>query len=292
MATRFNSDLVEDVARRKIVVFVGAGASKWANPAGGGAFKNWIEFLNHANSMLRSKRVRGIISDLIEARDYLLASELLKEKLDLQWTALLAAEFQQAADVSRLHSALVALDPRIVITTNFDKLIENAWTGVATTRYPTIITKVDGQAFRIFRSEDKYIVKLHGSVDSPDGITFDKSSYQRDAFANRYYSDLLNTLLLTHTFVFVGFSMVDPAVSSIVENAAFRFPDTRPHYIFQSGKAVPEIDDLAKRLRKLYVIRYPEADHHVALAKQLESLAAEAARRRIEISAAGIARPI
>lgn len=283
---KFNADLVDDLARRRVVLFVGAGASKWSMPHGGGKFKDWVGFLETANTKLdRRARVRKIVTGLIQGRDYLLASELLKEHLGSSWFDLLSSEFQQAADVSRLHKALIGLDPRIVITTNFDKLIESAWSAAPSPLYPNVLTRVDANAFKLFRNDERYLIKLHGSIDTPSEIIFDKTSYQVAAFGNNYYSEILSALLLTHTFLFVGFSMVDPAVSLAIENAAFRFPTTRPHYIFQSGPPVPEVDGLWKRLRRLYVLRYAEVDHHVALAEQLEQLGSEAAKRKAELLA-------
>lgn len=286
MPYSFNADLIDDVARRRIVLFVGAGASKWAKPTSGGDFKDWVEFLQSANTELKGrKRIQRLVSEMIEQRDYLLASELLKSNLENRWTSLLEKEFQQVADVSRLHKAMILLDPRIIVTTNFDKLIEGAWAQVPGARYPTVLTRVGAEAFRLFRSDEKYLIKLHGSIDEPGEIVFDKTSYQSGAFSNSYYSEILSVLLLTHTFLFVGFSMNDPAVSMVVENAAYRFPNARPHYVFQPGKAVPEVDDLWKRLRRLYVLRYPNRNDHVALAERLERLGTDAGNRRAEILA-------
>lgn len=285
MATGFNADLVDDVARQRFVVFVGAGASKWAEPTGGGKFKDWVEFLSEANKKVKNRRIRDLVSQQISQNEYLFASELLKENLDNQWQQLLSQEFQQAAEVSRLHKAIINLKPRIIITTNFDKLIEAAWTSAAGTSYPTVITGVGSDAFKLFRNDDKYLIKLHGSIDNPESVVFDKSSYQSGAFNNGYYADILTTLLLTHTFIFIGFSMNDPAISMLVEKSAYKFPATRPHYIFQSGKSVPELDAMWRRLRKLYVLRYAEKDRHKALADQIEQLGAAAAARRSELVA-------
>lgn len=281
----FNADLVEDVARRKFALFVGAGVSKWAHPREGGSFKDWNEFLSEANKRVASSRIKKLVQEQIKKQDLLLASELLKEHLSEAWQEVLEAEFQQAADVSRLHKALFLLRPRIVVTTNFDKLLESAWQEAGSGRYPKVISRVDAAVFRMFRDNDDYLVKIHGSIDEPKEIVFDRTSYQRGAFSNQFYGDFLATLLLTHTLLFVGFSMNDPAISLIVESSAFRYPSSRPHYIFQSGKVVKEVDELSKRLRKLYVLRYPSTNNHVALAEQIESLANSADGRRAEIIA-------
>ncbi|MFO1227565.1 SIR2 family protein [Roseateles sp.] len=290
MTIKFNADLVDDVARRRVVLFVGAGASRWAKPAGGGSFKDWKQFLNHACSRATNRRIQKIVRNLIDNQEYLLASELLKSNLSDQWLSLLTAEFQQAAEISRLHKALIHLDPRLIVTTNFDKLIETAWGQDSGASYPTVVTAIESSIFRLFRDDEKYLIKLHGPIDSPQNIVFDTTSYQSSAFSNRYYVEMLATLLLTHTFLFVGFSMADPAVAMIVENAAYRFPSNRPHYIFQPGTATPEVDELWKKLRKLYVLRYSDADNHVALAEQIEALGAAAISRRSELAATVLGR--
>lgn len=276
----FNPDLVDDLARQRAVLFIGAGASKWAKPKGGGSFKDWPTFLLDAAKHATDKKIRLLIEKRVRARDYLIASELLKSTLQEKWRTILTQEFQQAADISRLHKALISLNQRVIVTTNFDKLIENAWNDTAPIRYPQVIGQIDEKVFRMFRDDETYLVKLHGSIDKPEEIVFDKTSYQNTAFANRFYAELLGTLLLTHTFIFIGFSMDDPAVSLIVESHAHRFPGTRPHYIFLSGPANQPIDDLSKSLRKLFVLRYQPKNGHVALAENIEALAEEVKKRR------------
>lgn len=277
---KFNADLVDDVARRKTVLFIGAGASMWAKPRSGGSFKNWSDFLSHACTKVGDLSTRRLINSCIKRSDFLIASELLKNELGEEWRRILSAEFQQAADISRLHRALIALDQRIVVTTNFDKLIETAWASITNDRHPSVISKVDQKAFRLFRDDEPYLIKLHGSIDEPDGIVFDKTSYQRTAFANQFYRDLIGTLLLTHTFIFVGFSMEDPAISLVVESHAYKYSDTRPHYIFTSGSPNQRLDELSKTLRKLFVLRYSEKNQHAALAESIEALGREAQERR------------
>ncbi|WP_432730917.1 SIR2 family protein [Variovorax sp. W6] len=279
----FNADLVADIARRRVVVFIGAGASKWAKPYSGSSFKDWASFLQDAAKNAPLK-IQKLVKERLKSKDYLIASELLKSNLADQWSSILTAEFQQAADVSRLHRAIISLGQRIVVTTNFDKLIENAWNESNASRYPRVISKIDQQAFKLFRDEESYLIKIHGSIDEPENIVFDKTSFQRAAFSNQFYQDLISTLLLTHTFLFIGFSMDDPAVSLLVESHAYRFSDTRPHYAFMAGKNQLEIDNLSKSIRRLFILRYPDANHHSALADQIELLAMQGAQRRKELA--------
>lgn len=280
----FNADLVADIARQKVVIFVGAGASRWAMPSSGNTFKDWPDFLTRAAKGCSTK-IQRLVRDRIRAKDYLIASQLLKSDLADQWSTVLTAEFQQAASISRLHKAIISLNQRVIVTTNFDKLIEKAWNDSSEIKhYPTVVSKIDQQVFKLFRDSDSYLIKIHGSIDEPENIVFDKSSYQRSAFSNRFYQDLISTLLLTHTFLFIGFSMDDPAVSLLVESHAHRFSETRPHYAFFSGKKQPEIDEISKTIRRLFIIRYSDANHHEELAQQIELLAEQGNKRRKEFA--------
>ena len=281
----FNADLVSDIALRRVVVFVGAGASKWAKPHNGRSFKDWTGFLQHA-SQSASPRIRKLVRARLKAKDYLIASELLKIDLADQWPGILSTEFQQAADISRLHKAIISLNQRIIVTTNFDKLIENAWNDAKIARYPQVVSKIDQQVFKLFRDEESYLIKIHGTIDEPENIVFDKTSYQRSAFANVFYHDLISTLLLTHTFIFIGFSMDDPAVSLLVESHAYRFSETRPHYAFVAGNTQIEIDNISRKVRRLFVLRYSIANQHAALADQIELLAESGSMRRKELVSA------
>lgn len=276
---QFNSDLLDDLARRQVVLFVGAGASKAALPRAGGRFKDWAEFLTDAAKELGRDKKKKVL-ERIEKKDYLIASELLKSFLQDRWVQILSAEFQQAADTPELHRTLIGLNQRIIVTTNFDKLLESAWSESQPSRFPNVISSVDHKIFRLFRNDDPYLIKLHGTIDAPESIVFDKTSYQREAYANQFYKDLIGTLLLTHTFLFIGFSMDDPAISSIVEFHAHRYSDSRPHYIFVPGAADPAIDELSKSLRKLFVIRYSSDNNHAQLVEAIAQLSKAAAERR------------
>ncbi|MNT26569.1 hypothetical protein D3C72_1621500 [compost metagenome] len=222
-----------------------------------------------------------------------MACEVIKQGVeDLgKWRDLLYEEFSMIGDPSDLHKAIVGLNQRVIITTNFDKLIENTWPLVngSAHHYPVVASEVRPELFRLFRDDKSYVVKLHGSIDNPDNIIFARTDYSKLAFSNWIYGEFINTILMSYTVMFVGFSMSDPAISQLIEVYAQKFPSLRPHYIVQpSGSGMTEI---SKTLRKLYVLEYDNPkDDHAELPHLLNSLAKEgAAKRKANAALASVA---
>ncbi|MFO1358821.1 SIR2 family protein [Plasticicumulans sp.] len=282
--TAFNADLINDIARRRVVLFIGSGVSASATTRAGTSIKTWKDFLAHANTHVSDTSAQKTIEGLLNKDDFLLACELLKKSLQEQWDSIVKTEYQQSADASELHKAIIELDQRIIITTNFDKLLETCHSSISSaTHYPTLITEIKDTVFKCLRTDTDYIIKLHGCVDDENSLIFEKSSYIKKAYGNWIYSELLNTLLLTHTFMFIGFSMNDPAVSYFIEMHAQKHSSTRPHYIFLSNHADTHLTDISRTLRKLIVLPYDPAHNHVDLVVKIKELSTQSRIRRKEI---------
>jgi hypothetical protein len=127
-------------------------------------------------------------------------------------------------------------------------------------------------------------VKVHGTIDLPDRTIFTRSQY---ALARRDYGhfyQLLRGLFVTHTFVFMGASMRDPDMQLLLEDHAYRFEGSRPHYM-----VMPENSARAGTLRvmedtmNLKALLYDPAENHKALADSVAALVpmVEAAREEI-----------
>jgi hypothetical protein len=96
-------------------------------------------------------------------------------------------------------------------------MLENAWrdNDTTSTHYPKVLNSATPAAFNMLRDDSKYIIKLHGDIDNISEMIFTKTEYIKGAFENNIYSEFLSVLFLTHTFLFIGFSMNDPAISQL-----------------------------------------------------------------------------
>lgn len=281
----FNADLIEDLAAKRVILFIGSGVSASGVTRSGSRIKQWRSFLEYAATQLIDEECKQLVNQYLDDNNYLFAAEVIKNSLpSTDWATLIQDEFGQIADPSDLHRAIVSLDQRIVVTTNFDKLLENAWadSSAGLTHFPQVITKLDNSTFRIMRENRSYLVKLHGTVDDPESIIFTQSDYTRDAYVNWAYSSFIEILLTTYTVLFIGFSMNDPALSRLVEMHAQKYPHCRPHYIFTSGPSNSTIKNMNRRLRRLYVMEYSSDNHHYQLVEYIKELAVQCQARRRE----------
>jgi NAD-dependent SIR2 family protein deacetylase len=287
MPNQFNVDLVRDVARRRVVVFAGAGVSASAVLADGKRMPEWEAFLSGLLKDLPASKA-SLVKQALKDRDYLLASELLQRILEDKWEEKVVAEFGKAAEPSDLHRSIVTLDPNIILTTNFDRLLENSYVKIPSqyTSLPLTVNQIDENTFKVLKDfEQRYIIKIHGTVDQADKLTFSQSEYIKYAYNNQSYISFIESLLLNYTFVFLGFSMKDPAICQILERYAFKYPRARPHYFFAAKPINSEFRDVQKSLRKLVIVDYDKKNHHAELPRLINELADQARTMEKELAA-------
>ena len=228
---------------------------------------------------------------LISKEDYLLACEILQRELSDVWEQRLREEYSQRIISSELHKAIVTLKQRIIVTTNFDKGLETALDAqdVSETHYRTVISSVGDTVFKALRAHSEtYIIKIHGTIDDIRTIVFSRSEYVKFVFGNPLYNNFIENLMLNYTVLFIGFSMADPAIISLMELYALKFMESRPHYIFAPQPVDRNIEGMFKRLRKLSIIKYDASKDHEQLPLLVNELGVRAKERRREIAALAI----
>jgi hypothetical protein len=223
--------LVKEIARRRCVLFLGAGVSAAATDDGGRQPKDWRGFLEEACVLVRGKQNQLEVKRMIEERRYLLCLQAIAQEADTSdYHNLLDQHFNNPAfQAGELHQIVRALDSRIVITTNFDKIYERLCLTSASEGYK-VIPYYSGSLADELRSDTRIIVKAHGTIDEIQRMVFTKAEYHR---AKREYAEfyaLLKSIFLTHTCVFIGCNLDDPDVSLVLEDVRVTASAQRPHY--------------------------------------------------------------
>ena len=201
---KWPNNLIDDIAKRKTVLYLGSGISAASQNDDGKSPATWYDFLDGILDIRQDKlnQSRDIIEQLLNKGDYLTACEIIVRRLgERDFGELAADEFRRPGyHPNKLHEIIFSLDSRLVITPNIDKIYDQYATAQSN---GTVIIKTyrDGIA-RYLRSPDYLIIKAHGTIDDTDHIVFTHSQYSRVRNENASFYRVLDALLLTHTFVF------------------------------------------------------------------------------------------
>lgn len=229
-------DLISDLARRRTVLFLGSGISRNSTNAAGRQPKTWTEFLN---AIVVDVNPNRHIKSLIKEKDYLTACEVLKKALGRDaFNRQLREEFLNPCySHASIHEEIFKLDSRIVATPNFDKIYE---TYANTAAGGSIIIKhhYDPDIAGAVRGINRVILKVHGTIDSPDRMIFTRKEYAEAREKYRGFYSLLEALAITHTVLFLGCGVNDPDIRLLLEDIFFRHPSSRQHIFVLPKKEV------------------------------------------------------
>lgn len=259
--------LVAELAARRCIVFLGTGASasclsqdESTRPPG------WNLFLEKLKAQIPSATNLSEIEDLIFKEKYLDAAEIILNKISsADFTRIIRELFVTPRyQASSIHESILKIDPKIVVTTNYDDIYDNyCRTGMAREGY-NICKYYEKHLVADLRSPVRLVVKAHGCVSDPSQIILSRSQYFKERQNNNTFYSVLDALFLTHTLLFIGYSISDPDIQLVLENASITAPSAHPHYAFIQDNIS---DDIEKALAKSYNIqylKYPAGDYDYA----------------------------
>ncbi|MEJ7829596.1 MAG: SIR2 family protein [Segetibacter sp.] len=277
------SDLIEDIARRKCVIVLGAGISKNSTNISGARPKDWKEFLDSASASING---RAAIRKQISAGDFLTACELIKNTLGRDnFNTLVKREFLTPQfHPAEIHKHIYNLDSRIIITPNFDKIYD---TYANATSHGSILVKkhTDSDIADCIRRPEHLIIKIHGSIETPDQLIFTRKDYGEARTKYRDFYHLIDALSLTHTFIFLGCGTNDPDIRLMLEDYSFKFANNKKHYIIMPKNAVGvKVREIIEDTMSLSSLLYDSANHHIKLTESVEDLVKKVEIKRNEIA--------
>jgi hypothetical protein len=202
--------LLQALQAGSCVLFVGAGLSTGAGMPG------WDQLI---------ARLREELKIAPDARvDHLDLAQWYREHFGKKRLAeLLRTTFSAEGRPTLAHYLLMALPLRLVITTNYDHLLEQALTALK--RHPLPVIRQEDVVHT--GGAGVYVVKLHGDAHHPDEIVLTRDDYHT-FFENRpAMALLLEGLLLNQTFFFVGYSLRDPNFQQLFSRIARMLRESR-----------------------------------------------------------------
>lgn len=289
---RFPRSLLEAKSEHLLIPFVGAGVSRAVlnTQTRKPMFPSWSELLlmaadqldeqmkpeeaNFARSAVEISDSQQLINVASRARQLLgsrLWNQFLREKLNV---SLESADPQSLA----LASAVWSLGSKLVVTTNYDKVLEWCcprrnpphWDIAAPNEFVTLLRKgIDTET----------VWHLHGQIDRVDRVILTQDGYHRlygdnPAQQEADYKAAIQTmrvLLASRTFLFIGFSFTDPAFSGQLRWVREVFGDTTERHYLMVKQA--DRDLTAERLKDLPIELIPFESYGEPQVRVLNELA-------------------
>jgi hypothetical protein len=272
--------LIRAVETRNLVLFVGSGISRHASqglPAWAGLVDEILSLARDVDWLSDEEEAR--LREMALHQKYPEVAQYLKRNtpggvLDRYFQKRFTPEDIRPAPI---HRALVKLRTPLIVTTNYDLLLEVAYAEVFGQAPEVITPDVAHKALRVLQdyqgSCDSLIFKIHGTALNPADIVIGESDYNQLLYSNPTYRQILETVFLTKVVLMVGSSFSDPDVVAVVSELRIKFPHSQPNYIILP-KTKQQID--ARRLRYLFgleVMGYDPSNDRSELLELIEYLA-------------------
>lgn len=268
--------LIKELAARRCIVFFGAGASAACLSINGNERPpTWKKLLTDLTEKIRNNDENKILAkELIADKRYLDSAEIIISSLnhadyvDAMRRIFEIPRFQH----SSIHESILRIDPKVAITTNFDTVYDlYCRQGLAAEGY-NVFKYTDKHLVGQLRSPIRCIVKAHGCITAPESMVLTRSGYFSARQNNPHFFKVLDALFLTHTILFIGYSLTDPDIQIALENANISAPSAHKHYFVTEGGTHQALRRAAENTYNLEFIEFPKGDFE-CLKNSLENLA-------------------
>lgn len=281
--------LIDSIARRKSVLFLGAGISANSTNASGKRPATWDSFLRQILDKQKQKigENEDEIIKLLDEKNYLMACELIVDIIGpIEFGEEAQEEFRRPGYLpADIHKIIYSLDSKLVITPNVDKIYDEC---ALTESHSSAVVKryYDADLAKYLRTNDYLIIKAHGTVDETAKMIFTHKQYSQARCQNASFYKLLDSLILTHTFIFLGCGITDPDIELTLENANFLYEGCPPHYfVTAEGEISENMKNVLLANRNIDVITYAnKSGVHLELSDSLNELAKLVDARREELA--------
>lgn len=249
-------NLIEELAYKRALFVLGSGISATSQNEEGVRPKTWSDFLEDAKLLMENKNCEvDFVDKMIAEKNFLMALQTIYADCDSGvYSDFLKKEFTRPKfQPSPIHQAIKEIDSKIVITTNFDKIYDNL---CAEDGFVICDHKDTQKIVSNIKSPENVIIKAHGSIDDVNSIIFTGEQYYTSKRKYSEFYKLLEALFLTHTVIFLGYSLSDPDINLILENIINSSSVTTPHYVVVKEGNPKQIRDHWKRTYNISCLEY------------------------------------
>lgn len=209
-------EIIKAQENNQLVIFVGAGVSKNSSVPGWSelirVFADEIDYrrdTSHDSGTACTPCPAYTQEEMLRIPEYYFHRDASKDH---------AAYYRLIQDTLRCDSGPNPVDdiifrilPHHIITTNYDSLLEDS--SMLNTRLYTVVRE---DSDLLSRSGERYLIKMHGDLNLPKSIVLKESDYLEYEQKHPLISTFIRSLLINHTFLFLGYSLNDYNLNLII----------------------------------------------------------------------------
>jgi hypothetical protein len=206
---------------------------------------------------------KTLVDDLINKEKYLDAAEVMFGSISpADFTGFIRSEFVNPRfNPSNIHKAVLKIDPKIIITTNYDDIYDKyCREGEAIDGY-NVCRYYESHLVSDLRSPVRQIIKAHGCVSDPSKIVLTRSQYFKEKLNFSNFYRVLDSLFLTNTLFFIGYSLSDPDIQLVLENVNISAESAHPHYALLPNNTHSAIKKSASKAFNIEFIEYESGNY-------------------------------
>ena len=246
--SKFPKHMIEAIQSKECILFIGSGISVWSGlPSWENLIKQMVEFL--CDSGLQSKEKSEIEQILLDG-DLLTGASLCTSLMRKgNFRDFIEEVFiKPNTKPHEIHRIIANLGPDSFITTNYDRLIDNAYQLV---HDGLVLSPINNdqpieQARILKHGASRFIFAPHGRSEKCDTIILTREDYRGLKYNSKSTLMTLQHLLISRPVLYLGFGLLDPDFLMIKDEIAATYQGgERDHFAI-----MPDISDLQKNFWK------------------------------------------
>ncbi|MBL4934115.1 SIR2 family protein [Clostridium paridis] len=187
----------------KLIIFVGAGISKNSN------LPDWEQlirvFVNKLNYPINGE-------EKLSSDEYLKIPQYYYNIFgNEEYKKVIKGELDAEGQPNDIHELIFKLNPKHIITTNYDRLLED--TIIEQRMLFDVISK---DKDLLDSKKSNYIIKMHGDIKELDNIVLKENDYLNYSQNHILIETYIKSLLVSNTFLFIGYSLNDYNLKQII----------------------------------------------------------------------------
>ncbi|MDR4944169.1 SIR2 family protein [Bacillus sp. FSL M7-0884] len=217
--------ILEAIEKKQLIVFIGAGVS--ANSG----LPSWGELVHKFAKNLGINRT-------LNSEDYLrIPQYFYNERGNLEYYQLIEDVFSEKYIPNMLHDQILSLNPKHIITTNYDDLIEQSLE-----KHYLFYNKVVEDKDLPYANNNRLYIKMHGDIQKKN-IVLKEDDYLNYSRNFRLVENYIESIFINHTVLFIGYSVQDYDLKLIIKRLQSTIGnDFRTAYLLNASSKINDFE--------------------------------------------------